>query len=109
MKLANKGNKKAPAKVDLVGMARGNIILDDILQKKAKANKRKRLVQKNVYMLGFDAGFTKFILQNTANAGMTIATESKKNKKTEPKKKIDIKVQKKAHETRKKKKKSLWD
>ena len=109
MKLANKGNKKAPAKVDLVGMARGNIILDDILQKKAKANKRKRLVQKNVYMLGFDAGFTKFILQNTANAGMTIATESKKNKKTEPKKKVDIKVQKIAHETRKKKKKSLWD
>jgi hypothetical protein len=99
--------------VDLASMAQGNIIIDDIIKKKLKANKKKRVVQKNVFTLGFDPGFTKFVLANHHNPGKnsqitaTLLNTNKTLKKSNVKKKVDIKVQKIAHQTRKKNKKSV--
>lgn len=115
LKASEKNNKKNPVKIDLASMAQGNVIIDDIIKKKLKANKKKRVVQKNVFTLGFDPGFTKFVLSNHHNPGKssqttaTLLNNNKNFKKTNIKKKIDIKVQKIAHQTRKKNKKSLWD
>ncbi len=115
LKILERGNKRTPVKIDLVSMAQGNIITDDLTQKKLKANKKKRIIQKNVFTLGFDPGFTKFVLQNCHNPikggifGGAVMNTPKTFKKVVTKKKIDIKAQKIAHKTKKKNKKSLWD
>ena len=96
-------------------MAQGNIIIDDIIKKKLKANRKKRVVQKNVFTLGFDSGFTKFVLRNYNNltkqsqVSATLLAPTKVVRKVTTKKKIDIKAEKIAHKTRKKNKKSLWE
>lgn len=86
-------NKNTPIKIDLKSMADNIIITDDITKKKLKANKKKRIIQKNVFTLGFDVGFTKFVLKNynqaikSNNMNATILTTSKPSKKTTTKKK----------------------
>ena len=106
-------NKNTPIKIDLKSMAENVIITDDITKKKLKANKKKRVIQKNVFTLGFDVGFTKFVLKNyqqlNKNNPMnaTILTNNKNVKKQTVKKKVDIKVKKEAHKTKKKNKKSI--
>lgn len=101
-------------KIDLASMAKNNIILDDVTNKKLKANKKKRVVQKNVFTLGFDPGFTRFVLKSyntivrSTYPVMLVETKTK-TKKSPIKKKIDIKAQKLAHKKKKKSKKSVWD
>jgi hypothetical protein len=108
-------NKNTPIKIDLKSMSENIIITDDITKKKLKANKKKRVVQKNVFTLGFDIGFTKFVLKNyhqlnkSNNLNATILTNSKSTKKASTKKKVDIKIKKQTHKTKKKNKKSIWD
>ena len=115
VKIAEMKNKNTPIKIDLKSMAENVIITDDITKKKLKANKKKRVIQKNVFTLGFDVGFTKFVLKNyqqlNKNNPMnaTILTNNKNVKKQTVKKKVDIKVKKEAHKTKKKNKKSIWD
>ncbi len=115
IKVAEKKNLHSPIKIDLASMAKNNIILDDITNKKLKANKKKRVIQKNVFTVGFDPGFTKFVLQSynqlSKNKQSMMLTEdkAKKNKKTTSKKKIDVKAQKLAHKKKIKNKKSIWD
>jgi hypothetical protein len=106
-------NKNTPIKIDLKSMAENIIITDDITQKKLKANKKKRVIQKNVFTLGFDVGFTKFVLKNyqqlnkNTHMNATILTNTKTNKKQVVKKKVDVKIKKEAHRTKKKNKKSI--
>jgi hypothetical protein len=94
-------------------MAKNNIVLDEVLQKKLKANKRKRVTQKNVFTLGFEPGFTKFVMDSyhsivkSTYPVMLVEDKVKKAKKSPLKKKLDIKAQKLAHKTKKKSKKSL--
>lgn len=94
-------------------MARNNIILDDVTNKKLKANKKKRVVQKNVFTVGFDPGFTKFVLRSynqivrSTYPVMIVEEKAKKVKKNTTRKKIDIKAQKLAHKKKKKSKKSI--
>lgn len=108
-------NKNTPIKIDLKSMADNIIITDDITKKKLKANKKKRVIQKNVFTLGFDVGFTKFVLKNynqltkSNNMNATILTTTKTSKKQTTKKKVDIKIKKQTHKTKKKNKKSIWD
>ena len=115
LKLSEKNSKKSPIKVDLASMAQGNIIVDNITKKKLKANRRKRTVQKNVFTLGFDPGFTKFVLKNVDDLNkqnkttLAMLSTSKTTKKIVVKKKIDVKATKIAHKTKKKNKKSLWE
>jgi hypothetical protein len=114
IKLAEKKNSRTPMKIDLASMAKNNIILDDVTNKKLKANKKKRVVQKNVFTLGFDPGFTRFVLKSyntivrSTYPVMLVETKTK-TKKSPIKKKIDIKAQKLAHKKKKKSKKSVWD
>jgi len=113
LKISERNNKKNPIKIDLASMAQGNIILDDITKKKLKANRKKRIIQKNVFTLGFDSGFTKFVLRNYNNltkqgqVNATLLSPTKGLRKIVTKKKIDVKAEKIAHKTRKKSKKSL--
>lgn len=115
LKLSERTNKRTPIKVDLPAMAQANIITDNLTHKKLKANKKKRITQKNVFTLGFDPGFTKFVLKNCHDpirikgSGLTLSSTNKTSKKIVSKKKIDIKAVKIAHKTKKKNKKSLWD
>ena len=94
-------------------MAQGNIIVDNITKKKPKANRRKRTIQKNVFTLGFDPGFTKFVLKNVDGLNkqnkttLAMLSTSKTTKKIVVKKKIDVKATKIAHKIKKKNKKSL--
>lgn len=114
VKLAEKKNSRTPLKIDLASMAKNNIILDDVTNKKLKANKKKRVIQKNVFTLGFDPGFTKFVLKSyNTLVGSTypvmLVETKQKIKKSPAKKKLDIKSQKMAHKKKKKSKKSVWD
>lgn len=115
VKIAEMKNKNTPIKIDLKSMSENIIITDDITKKKLKANKKKRVIQKNVFTLGFDVGFTKFVLKNYQqitkgnNLNATILTTNKSNKKTVTKKKVDIKIKKQTHKNKKKNKKSIWD
>ena len=113
LKLAEKKNSRTPLKIDLASMAKNNIILDDVTNKKLKANKKKRIVQKNVFTLGFDPGFTKFVLKSYSAIRSTypvmLVEPKQKIKKSPAKKKLDIKAQKMAHKKKKKSKKSVWD
>lgn len=109
IKVAEKKNSHTPLKIDLSAMAKNNIILDDVTNKKLKANKKKRVIQKNVFTVGFDPGFTKFVLQSynqivkSTYPVMIVEDKPKKTKKSPAKKKLDIKAQKMAHKKKKKK------
>lgn len=57
--------KTGSYKIDLYSMAKGQVSSGDSLSSKKK-NKKKKEVGKNVFLLGFDPGFTKKLLRKTS-------------------------------------------
>lgn len=111
-RLQFKGNKNT-IKIDIYAMANYQVMHP--LKLKNLSKKQKQSFKKNYFSLGFDAGFTKILLQeiysddpeNNLN-GLTkssmIFKDNRLSKKNSPKKKVE--VNKKA---KKKIKKSVWD
>lgn len=113
-KLAEQNSKKNPLKIDIASMSQGNIYVEPVNPKKLKANKKKRVFHKNVFTLGFDPGFTKFVMKSyddlhKNDTVITTFSKNKQNKKTPIKKKVDVKAKLIAHQTKKKNKKTSWD
>lgn len=109
-------------KVDLFSMCNYQIMHP--LKMKNMSKKQKQGVKKNYFSLGFDPGFTKYLLNklyktnsedssSSANSDLSSAGVLLRHvKTTKPKihkKKVDEKARKIAHDEKKKKKKSVWD
>lgn len=119
LKHARRKNQRAPMKIDIHSMAKGNVFIGNEEIKSQKKNKKKKHVPKNVFSLGFDPGFTKAIVKEMVRAKYTdeklaeqkalFSPESKKNKSNKKKKKTDVKAKIAAHNLKKKNKKSVWD
>ena len=103
-------------KIDLYSMANYQIIHP--LKLKNLSKKQKQSFKKNYFSLGFDAGFTKFLLQNIFHTGSdkpdyslskssVVLRDERLNKKKPLKKKLELNSKKANPE--KKKKKSVWD
>mgnify|MGYP002402902683 FL=1 len=112
-----KGNEKT-IKIDLYSMANGQIMNPAKFKKMSK--KQKQSLKKNHFTLGFDPGFTKPLLKELYKSRMDpdyksdvasklLFRKQDSKKKRVPKKKIDIRAKKIAHDVKKKKKKSVWD
>lgn len=111
-----KGNLNT-IKIDLFGMANNQIM--NPMKFKKMTKKQKQSFKKNYFSLGFDPGFTKPLLRELYNSRVEEDSKSENSKlifrkgevkkKRVVKKKIDVKTKKLAHETKKKKKKSVWD
>lgn len=111
-----KGNANT-IKIDLFGMANNQIM--NPMKFKKMTKKQKQSFKKNHFSLGFDPGFTKPLLKELYNSRIDsesksdnsklIFRKSETKKKRTVKKKIDLKTKKLAHDTKKKKKKSVWD
>jgi hypothetical protein len=112
-----KGNANT-IKIDLYSMANGQIMSPVKFKKMTK--KQKQSFKKNHFTLGFDPGFTKPLLKELYKsrldpeyksdvASKLIFRRQDAKKKKVVKKKIDIRAKKIAHETKQKKKKSVWD
>lgn len=104
-------------KIDFYSMANGQIMNPIKFQKMTK--KQRQSFKKNHFTLGFDPGFTKPLLRELYKARMDPDYKSDiqskllfrkvEVKKKKTKKKIDLKAKIIAHETKQKKKKSVWD
>lgn len=106
-------------RVDLFSMSQGNVMSPVKFARLSK--KKQQAFNKNHFSLGFDLGFTKSLLHQVyelRSAGKKLKRTSPVifhksdlswKKKTNKKKKIDIKVKKAAHVAKKKSKKSAWD
>lgn len=103
-------------KIDLYSMANYQIMHP--LKLKNLSKKQKQSFKKNYFSLGFDVGFTKFLLQNIFHTGSdkpdyslskssVVLRDERLNRKKLVKRKIDSNVKKVVPE--KKKKKSVWD
>ena len=115
--------------VDLVRLASGNVN-----SKKVRKNRKKQAEEKkNIFYLGFDKGFTKYLLENNSleedlnkkkkqkkktkknenlklNIILSQEVKSKaKKKNTSKKKKAELQAKKRKNILLKKKKKSVWD
>jgi hypothetical protein len=110
-----KGNANT-IKIDLFAMANNQIM--NPMKFKKMTKKQKQSFKKNHFSLGFDPGFTKSLLKDLYNSRIDpdhksdsgsklIFRKSESKKKRVVKKKIDIKTKKLAHESKKKKKKSV--
>jgi len=113
--LGFKGNEKT-MKIDLYSMAYGQIISPSKLKKMTK--KQKQSLKKNHFSLGFDFGFTRPLLKELyksrmdptykSNIGARLLFRRHDQKKLKkPKKKVDLRAKKIAHNLKKKKKKSV--
>jgi saccharopine dehydrogenase-like NADP-dependent oxidoreductase len=71
LKNAQRKNQRAPMKIDIHSMAKGNIFIGNEEIKSQKKNKKKKHVPKNVFSLGFDPGFTKAIVKEMVRAKYT--------------------------------------
>lgn len=104
-------------KIDFYSMANGQIMNPIKFQKMTK--KQRQSFKKNHFTLGFDPGFTKPLLRELYKVRVNPEYKSdiqskllfKKvdTKKKKVKKKVDLRAKILAHETKKKKKKSVWD
>jgi len=103
-------------KIDLYSMANYQVIHP--LKLKNLSKKQKQSFKKNYFSLGFDAGFTKFLLQNIFHTGSdkpdyslskssVVLRDERLNQKKNIKKKTEVSSKKATPE--KKKKKSVWD
>ena len=104
-------------KIDLYSMANYQVMHP--LKLKNLSKKQKQSFKKNYFSLGFDPGFTKFLLQNIFHTGsdnpdfnlskssIVLRDERLNKKKKQLKKKSEAPVKKLNNE--KKKKKSVWD
>jgi hypothetical protein len=99
-------SKKKNFNIDVVSMAKGNIISPTRLKKMSK--KQKSSIGKNTLTLGFDIGFTKKVLMDLYKRDKLKKLRTVKPVKTR-KKKVDIKTKIIKHKLKKKSKKSLWD
>jgi ribosomal protein S13 len=99
-------SKKKNVNIDVVSMARGNVVSPARLKKMSK--KQKSSIGKNTLTLGFDVGFTKKVLADIYKRTKLKTLKSVKTQKTK-KKKIDVKTKVIKHKMRQKSKKSVWD
>ena len=91
-------NQRAPIKIDLYSMAKGQVFIGNEEKKSQKKNKKKKHVPKNIFSLGFDPGFTKALIKEAVKSKYL---ESKTRQKDivlsgpETKKKSNVKKKKK--------------
>lgn len=104
-------------KIDFYSMANGQIMNPIKFAKMTK--KQRQSFKKNHFSLGFDPGFTKTLLRELykARTDPTYKSDIQSKllfrrvdiKKKKVKKKVDLRAKIIAHETKKKKKKTVWD
>lgn len=109
--------KTGSYKIDLYSMAKGQVSSGDLTNSSKKKNKKKKEVGKNVFLLGFEPGFTKKLLRKTSfnqlfktkkHAKVQILTSKDDDiKKKKTKKKTTTNTNKNA--TLKKKKNLNWE
>lgn len=119
LKHIQKKNQRAPIKIDLYSMAKGQVFIGNEEKKSQKKNKKKKHVPKNIFSLGFDPGFTKALIRESVKTKLLdskahqkdiiLSSPDNKKKSNVKKKKKDVKAKIAAHNLKKKQKKSVWD